>query len=75
MRLSEIPLLPWEIAKLFEEQSQVHGYYAHNGIKVVQRLDYYTFIDRVFGVETNKNISKEFKYSDELTLQQYSRHL
>ncbi|CAD8094987.1 unnamed protein product [Paramecium primaurelia] len=80
-KLSSIPFTVSEISQLFKEVSQTFGYYTNQGIKVTQRIDFYQFLETVYALNQNQNNIKEkpegkiVKYNDEITLQQYNRHL
>ncbi|CAD8193960.1 unnamed protein product [Paramecium pentaurelia] len=80
-KLSSIPFTVSEISQLFKEVSQTYGYYTNQGIKVTQRIDFYQFLETVYALNQNQNSIKEkpegkiVKYNDEITLQQYNRHL
>ncbi|CAK61117.1 unnamed protein product (macronuclear) [Paramecium tetraurelia] len=80
-KLSSIPFTVSEISSLFKEVSQTYGYYTNSGIKVIQRVDFYQFLEAVYAPNQNEKTAKEkpevksVKYNDEITIQQYNRHL
>ncbi|CAD8205691.1 unnamed protein product [Paramecium pentaurelia] len=80
-KLSSIPFTVSEISQLFKEVSQTYGYYTNQGIKVIQRIDFYLFLETVYALNQNEKSIKEkpdiksIKYNDEITIQQYNRHL
>ncbi|CAD8116312.1 unnamed protein product [Paramecium sonneborni] len=80
-KLSSIPFTVSEISQLFQQVSQTYGYYTNQGIKVIQRIDFYHFLETVYALNQNENITiekpdtKNVKYNDEITIQQYNRHL
>ncbi|CAD8199344.1 unnamed protein product [Paramecium octaurelia] len=80
-KLSSIPFTVSEISSLFKEVGQTYGYYTNSGIKVTQRVDFYQFLEAVYALNQNEKTIKEkpdikcVKYNDEITIQQYNRHL
>ncbi|CAD8118909.1 unnamed protein product [Paramecium sonneborni] len=80
-KMSSIPFTNTEIAQLFKQVSYIYGCYTNQGIKVTQRIDFYQFLEMVYALNQNQKVTKDqsdyknIKYNDEITLQQYNRHL
>ncbi|KAM3137718.1 hypothetical protein pb186bvf_010138 [Paramecium bursaria] len=74
IKLNCLPLTLAEINDLFDQASQPYGYYTTTGVKVVQRLDFHRFLNKVFNIQT-PDPDYQYKYSDEITQYEYNKHL